>query len=56
MPPSATVIGRGERRRASGPLDCMFDACPLDSDPVISQALATLVPGQPTRPAAFAGS
>lgn len=41
MPPSATVSGRGERRRVSGPLDCMFDARQFDSDPVISQALAT---------------
>jgi hypothetical protein len=40
MPPSATVSGRVERRRASGPLDCMCNARQLDSDPVISQVLA----------------
>jgi hypothetical protein len=26
VPPNAAVSARGERRRASGPLDCMFDA------------------------------
>jgi hypothetical protein len=40
MPPSATVSGRVERRRASDPLDCMCNARQLDSDPVISQVLA----------------
>jgi hypothetical protein len=37
----STIMTPGERKSASGPLDCMSDARQLDSDPVISQLLDT---------------